>query len=381
MTSRIQTNNSSKFHSPQELIQDIRDGKLVILVDDEDRENEGDLVLAAEHVSPELINFMAKEARGLICLALTAEQIEKLKIPLMVPDDLNLSPNKTAFTVSIEAAVGVSTGISAADRAHTIRVASNPLARPEDISVPGHIFPIRARAGGVIRRAGHTEGSVDLAKLAGLNPAAVICEVMNPDGSMARVPDLLQFAEKHQLKIGTIVDLIEYRLRHETLVYEYATHALPSQGGKAPWTLRVFKSHLDAEEHLVFQMGEVKSNEPMLVRVQVEDPVSDQLQFLQGSLVAWQAALTRVQQEGAGVLVLIRGQVKNQSLHRYLKNQSDSPNSPMDSREYGLGAQILRSLGIQKIRLMSRRPDRRVGLKAFGLEIIDVEPLVLKGVL
>lgn len=200
------------FDSIQDLIEDIRKGKMVILVDDENRENEGDLVLAADHITPEAINFMAREARGLICLPLTPAQVDRLQLPQMVREDLNLSSNKTAFTVSIEAARGVTTGISAADRAHTIRVASNPDAKASDVHMPGHIFPIRARQGGVLERAGHTEGSVDLARLAGLNPAAVICEVVNDDGTMARVPDLLAFAKKHHLKIGTIVDLIQYRI-------------------------------------------------------------------------------------------------------------------------------------------------------------------------
>lgn len=199
------------FDPITELIEDIRLGKMVILVDDEDRENEGDLVLAADHITPEAVNFMAREARGLICLPLTVQQVERLKLPQMVSEDLNHSSNKTAFTVSIEAAHGVTTGISAADRAHTIRVASNPNAKPSDVHMPGHIFPIRAQDGGVLKRAGHTEGSVDLATLAGLNPAAVICEVINDDGTMARVPDLRVFAKKHNLKIGTIVDLIQYR--------------------------------------------------------------------------------------------------------------------------------------------------------------------------
>lgn len=206
---------NQEFNSTAELIEDIRNGKIVILVDDEDRENEGDLVLAADHVSPSLINFMAVEARGLICLSLTGQQVDRLQLPPMVPDSLNRSPNKTAFTISIEASTGVSTGISAADRAHTIKVASNPNAKPSDVIMPGHIFPIRAQEGGVINRAGHTEGSVDLARLAGLNPAAVICEVMNLDGTMARVNDLKSFAKKHNLKIGTIVDLIAYRSKLE----------------------------------------------------------------------------------------------------------------------------------------------------------------------
>jgi 3,4-dihydroxy 2-butanone 4-phosphate synthase/GTP cyclohydrolase II len=216
------------FDPIEELIEEVRQGKIVILVDDEDRENEGDLVMAADHVTPEAINFMAREARGLICLPLSPQQIDRLQLPQMVRDEMNSSSNKTAFTVSIEAASGVTTGISAADRAHTIRVASNPSGKPSDIHMPGHIFPIRAQEGGVLKRPGHTEGSVDLATLAGLNPAAVICEVINDDGTMARVPDLKKFAKKHGLKIGTIVDLIQYRLatnKHEGLNEENITQS------------------------------------------------------------------------------------------------------------------------------------------------------------
>jgi len=244
------------FDPITELIEDIRLGKMVILVDDEDRENEGDLVLAADHVTPEAVNFMAREARGLICLPMSSQQIDRLQIPQMVRDDLNYSSNKTAFTVSIEAAQGVTTGISAADRAHTIRVASNPNVSSLDIHMPGHIFPIRAQQGGVLKRAGHTEGSVDLATLAGLNPAAVICEVINDDGTMARVTDLKVFAKKHNLKIGTIVDLIQYRLSTESLVEEVGFIELPPQFG-ADLKARIFKTNVDKTDHCGIQKGEI----------------------------------------------------------------------------------------------------------------------------
>jgi 3,4-dihydroxy 2-butanone 4-phosphate synthase / GTP cyclohydrolase II len=262
------------MNSALELIEDIRNGRMVILVDDEDRENEGDIVLAADFVTPELVNFMAKEARGLICLALNPEQIERLGLPPMVGPRNNHSPNKTAFTVSIEAASGVSTGISAADRAHTIRVASNPSAESEDVIMPGHVFPIRAQKGGVLKRAGHTEGSVDLARLAGLNPAAVICEIMKEDGTMARLPDLKEFAQKFNLKIGTIEDLIRHRLETETLVRQVADEVLPNHFP------RIFESKFlnplwMSPRISSFKKDKSKKIVPTLVRVQVENVLGD----------------------------------------------------------------------------------------------------------
>lgn len=374
---------SAGFHSTEELIEDIRNGKMVILVDDEDRENEGDLVLAADHVTPTAINFMASEARGLICLSLSAAQVDRLQLPLMVGDEMNFSSNKTAFTVSIEAASGVSTGISASDRAHTVRVASNPQAKPTDVHRPGHIFPIRAQAGGVLKRAGHTEGSVDLARLAGLNPAAVICEVMNPDGSMARVQDLRGFAARHGLKIGTIVDLIQYRLRNDSLVEEVPLEAPLPAGLGSDLRLRVFRSKIDGLEHLVLQKGELNKEEPCLVRVHVDNYTRDLMQSIHFGdsplLQAWRA----IEKEGAGVLLLLRGNNRPQ-LAAELKalwagaDSDESPRPlPMDEKDYGIGAQILRHLEIQKIRLLSNRPEKRVGLRAFGLEILEIVPVDL----
>ncbi|MEZ0390606.1 MAG: 3,4-dihydroxy-2-butanone-4-phosphate synthase [Pseudobdellovibrionaceae bacterium] len=358
------------FDPIEDLIEDIRQGKMVLLVDDEDRENEGDLVLAADHVTPTLINFMALEARGLICLALSSQQIDRLQLPQMVRDDQNFSPNKTAFTVSIEASWGVSTGISAADRAHTIKVASNPEAKPSDVHMPGHIFPIRAQQGGVLKRAGHTEGSVDLAKLAGLQPAAVICEVMNSDGSMARVPDLKKFAQKHGIKIGTIVDLIEYRLSREVLVEELLHVELPAQfhGFKA----RVFKSKIDGAEHLVLQKGEVSKDRPTLVRVHVDGGSRDLFCQLQNGESSLQQALVQIQNEGEGLLVLLRGLNQPRGLVGEIKAICGEKHTPeMDSRDYGIGAQILRAVGAHQIRLLSNRVEKRVGLKAFDLEIVE----------
>ena len=289
-----------------ELIDDIRNGRMVILVDDEDRENEGDIVLAADFVTPELINFMATEARGLICLSLSPEQIDRLQLPMMVKDEHNFSPNKTAFTVSVEAATGVSTGISAGDRAHTIRVASNPKAKPGDLIYPGHIFPIRAKAGGVLKRAGHTEGSVDLATLAGLNPAAVICEVMKPDGTMARTSDLKVFAAKHNLKIGTIVDLIKYRVQNETHVKEIASAHLPNLFG-SDFRVRAFSNSLDSGEHLVLQKGDITSDEPVLVRVHSECMTGDVFGSSRCDCgPQLKRAMEMIEKEGRGVLLYLR---------------------------------------------------------------------------
>jgi 3,4-dihydroxy 2-butanone 4-phosphate synthase/GTP cyclohydrolase II len=364
------------FNSSEELIEDIRQGKMVILVDDEDRENEGDIVCAADFITPTMINFMASEARGLICLALAKDQIQRLQLPLMVRDDENYSPNKTAFTVSIEAAHGVSTGISAADRAHTIRVASNRNAKPSDIHTPGHVFPIRAQEGGVLRRAGHTEGSVDLARLAGLSSAAVICEVMNADGTMARVPDLKKFAEKHGLKIGTIVDLIEYRLANESLVDEVGEPVeLPGQNLK----LRTFRSNIDGTEHIVLQKGEIRPDRPTTVRVHVESALRDSLSTLAYQETTLAVARRKIMEAEAGVIVLLRGVEgpKNKGVESEVKALLGVTDRlvNMDGRDYGIGAQILRNIGVHQIKLLSRRPDKKVGLKAYGLEIVDVDVL------
>lgn len=364
------------FNSIPEIIEDIRNGRMVILVDDEDRENEGDLILAAEHVTPVAINFMITEARGLVCLTMTTQQVERLHLPLMVRDDMNFAPNKTAFTVSIEAAEGISTGISAADRAHTIRVAANPHAKPTDVHMPGHIFPIRAQHGGVLKRAGHTEASVDLARLAGLNPAAVICEVMNPDGSMARVGDLKTFANRHGIKIGTIVDLIAYRLANETLVEELASIPLPASFGEN-LKARVFRSSVDGLEHLVIQKGEVRPDREVLVRVHVDNFTRDFMAVLQKDASTVRESLNLLQKESSGVFVLLRGNNRTQGLEqeiRVLMGLDDvRPQTPlMDERDYGIGAQILREIGAHKIRLLTNKPEKKVGLKAFGIEIVEI---------
>jgi 3,4-dihydroxy 2-butanone 4-phosphate synthase/GTP cyclohydrolase II len=374
------------FNNVPEIIADIKRGKMVILIDDEDRENEGDLIIAADYITPQLVNFMVAEARGLVCLALTAPQIKKLGIPLMVQDETNHSPNKTAFTVSIEAAHGVTTGISAADRALTIKVASNPNATSGDVIVPGHIFPIRAQDGGVLKRAGHTEASVDLARLAGLNPAAVICEIMNPDGTMARLPQLKEFARKHDLKIGTIESLIQYRIENESFVEEKVRAELPSLFGSG-FEVRAFINHLDGREHLALVKGDIQGDSPVLVRVHTECVMGDvfgSLRTRSGEYL--QQSMRKIDAAGKGVIVYLRTEDMGDRLLKRIQSYSDLDAGRIgadevrvsfksDSRDYGVGAQILRELGVRKINLLTNSQAKRVGLKGYGLEIVDTTHL------
>ena len=378
------------MNSIEEIIEDIKLGKMVILIDDEDRENEGDLILAADFVTPEKINFMAKEARGLICLSLTAEQIERLGIPLMVKDDQNLSPNKTAFTVSIEASQGISTGISAHDRARTVQVAASPSAKPQDIITPGHIFPIRAQTGGVLKRAGHTEASVDLTKMSGLNPAAVICEVMNEDGSMARTPELIEFAKKHNIKIGTIVSLIEYRMRNETLIEEEAKAQLPNAYGDG-FQVRVFKSLVNGLEHVALTKGEISSDDEVLVRVHSECMTGDVFGSLRCDCgPQLHKAMDLINKEGKGVLLYLRQEGRGIGLVNKIKAyelqeqglDTVEANAHLgfkpDHRDYGIGAQILRALNVTKMKLMTNNPAKKIGLKGYGLEVVEQVPLEIQ---
>lgn len=365
------------LHAIEEIVEDIRQGKMVILMDDEDRENEGDLIIAAEHVRPEDINFMAAHARGLICLTLTEAHCQRLDLPLMVR--ANDAPHSTNFTVSIEASTGVTTGISAADRAHTIRVAAKPDARSSDIIQPGHIFPIMAQAGGVLSRAGHTEAGCDLARLAGFQPAAAIVEIMREDGTMARRADLETFAQKHQLKIGTIADLIEYRLTHEKTVVCTNERKVNTDYGE--FRLRTYLDKARNECHFALIKGVVDNGEPVLTRVHVANTARDLL-TLHGpddSTKLWhfQSAMKRVAQEGKGVLVLIcqseSSQEVEESIDWLLSGRKRRPKQDVAYKQVGTGSQILRDLGVQKMRLMGAR-FKFNALSGFNLEVIDFVP-------
>ena len=352
--------------SIQEIIDDARNGRMFILVDHEDRENEGDLVIPAQMATPDAINFMATHGRGLICLSLTGTRVDQLGLPLMASQ--NSSRHETAFTVSIEARDGVSTGISAHDRALTVSVAIDGTKTAADIATPGHVFPLRARDGGVLVRAGHTEAAVDIARLAGLNPSGVICEIMKEDGSMARLPDLVAFAQRHGLKIGTISDLIAYRRRNDNLVRLRDEQVITSEFG-GDWTLRIYTDETQGAEHIALVKGDITGDAPVLVRMHTLDPLLDVVGTgPAGRAAEFGAAMRLIAAEGCGVLVLLR------DLH--MKLAAGEEVSPQTLRQYGLGAQILSSLGLSQIVLLTNSPKPKVvGLEAYGLEIVGTRKI------
>ena len=349
---------------------------MVILVDDEDRENEGDLVIAAEKTTPQAINFMATHARGLICVALPAERVDRIGLPQMTRT--NRAPLGTAFTDSVDAARGIGQGISARDRAHTILTLMGEGCGPGDLRTPGHVFPLRAREGGVLVRPGQTEGSVDLSRLAGLDPGAVICEIMKPDGSMARLDDLLAFGAEHGVKVVTVADLIAYRLRHESFIRRVADVALPTEHG--PFRAIAFENALDSAVHLALVMGEVRADEPTLVRVHRADLISDVFGLTEDrrdGRLQW--CLRRIAEEGRGVVLYLRSgnpdedAMASHTLSRHIKSDRarESSTARMSFQDFGLGAQILHSVGLRKIRVITNNPYPFAGLSGFGLEIVD----------
>jgi 3,4-dihydroxy 2-butanone 4-phosphate synthase / GTP cyclohydrolase II len=383
-TARTRTGASEPVVGVEEAVEEFRAGRPVIIVDNEDRENEGDVCIPAQFCTPETINFMARHARGLICIAMTGERLDELKLPLMTGQ--NTSPLGTAFTISVEARAGVTTGISAHDRSQTIGVLIDPDSKPEDLTHPGHTFPLRAREGGVLVRAGQTEASVDLARLAGLYPAAVICEVMSDDGTMSRMPELRRFARKHKMKIVSVDALIAYRVRHERLIERAGESLLPTRFGD--FTVVAYRTLIDTREHLALVMGDLKTPEPALVRVHDQCVTGDVFGSLRCDCgEQLEQAMQRVADEGRGAIVYMDQEGRGIGLHNKIRayglqdtgmdtiEANEALGLPVDSREYGIGMQILLDLGVQKLRLMTNNPTKRSGLEGFGLEIVERVPI------
>ena len=363
-----------QLNTIKEIIDDIRAGKMVVLMDDENRENEGDLIMASSMVRPEDINFMAKHGRGLICLTLTRERCEQLRLPLMVRD--SDSKHSTNFTLSIEAARGVTTGISAYDRAHTVRAAVTPNARPEDVIQPGHIFPVMAQPGGVLTRAGHTEAGCDLARLAGHEPSSVIVEILNDDGTMARRPDLERFTVAHGLKMGTVADLIDYRLKNEPTVERVAKCAMPTEYGD--FQLVAYRDLLESELHIALVKGYIDPDKPVLVRVHLQHTLCDLFGNQRGCGWPLTDALRRIEQEGTGIAVILRQPEQPETLISQIRDYEaqdagtewTEPEKSEDLRTYGIGAQILIDLGVQHMRVLSA-PKKMHALSGFGLDVVE----------